>query len=218
MEFKKTKIINLVIIIVFSSNILAFQEKINPNTSTNSWIKDIHQKSLNTLAKKYLKNYSQKKVLVIDISEQRLYLVDDIEIVKSFPISSSKFGEGSIENSYKTPLGLHEIKDKIGYNVEKNNIFSSRINTMKPAEIITKSVDSENDFITSRIMWLDGLEYGKNKGEGIDSYSRYIYIHGTHEEGLIGSKASHGCIRMFNNDVIELFDEVKEGTYVLIKE
>ena len=105
----------------------------------------------------------------------------------------------------------------LSYNVKKNTIFNSRINTMRPAKIITKPVDSENDFITSRIMWLDGLEYGKNKGEGIDSFSRYIYIHGTHEEGLIGKKASHGCIRMFNNDVIELFDEVQEGTYVLIK-
>ena len=66
-------------------------------------------------------------------------------------------------------------------------------------------------------MWLDGLEDGQNKGGNVDSYKRYIYIHGTHEEGLIGSKASHGCIRMFNDDVIELFNMVKIGTKVLIK-
>ena len=71
--------------------------------------------------------------------------------------------------------------------------------------------------VTSRILWLDGMEEGKNKGQGIDSYDRYIYIHGTQEEGLIGTKASHGCIRMFNNDVIELFKQVQEGTNVLIK-
>lgn len=217
MEIKKKNIINLAIILVFSSSVLSYQDKINPDTTPNRWIKDIHQKSLNRLVNVYQDNINLKKSIVIDISEQRLYLVNNLQIIKSFPISSSKFGEGSIENSYKTPLGSHEIKDKIGYNVKKNTIFNSRINTMRPAKIITKPVDSENDFITSRIMWLDGLEYGKNKGEGIDSFSRYIYIHGTHEEGLIGKKASHGCIRMFNNDVIELFDEVQEGTYVLIK-
>ena len=217
MEIKKKNIINLAIILVFSSSVLSYQDKINPDTTPNRWIKDIHQKSLNRLVNVYQDNINLKKSIVIDISEQRLYLVNNLQIIKSFPISSSKFGEGSIENSYKTPLGSHEIKDKIGYNVKKNTIFNSRINTMRPAKIITKPVDSENDFITSRIMWLDGLEYGKNKGEGIDSFSRYIYIHGTHEEGLIGIKASHGCIRMFNNDVIELFDEVQEGTYVLIK-
>lgn len=217
MEIKKKNIINLAIILVFSSSVLSYQDKINPDTTPNRWIKDIHQKSLNRLVNVNQDNINLKKSIVIDISEQRLYLVNNLQIIKSFPISSSKFGEGSIENSYKTPLGSHEIKDKIGYNVKKNTIFNSRINTMRPAKIITKPVDSENDFITSRIMWLDGLEYGKNKGEGIDSFSRYIYIHGTHEEGLIGKKASHGCIRMFNNDVIELFDEVQEGTYVLIK-
>ena len=66
-------------------------------------------------------------------------------------------------------------------------------------------------------MWLDGQEEGKNKGGSVDSYRRYIYIHGTHEEGLIGSKASHGCIRMFNADAIELFDRIEIGTKVLIK-
>jgi lipoprotein-anchoring transpeptidase ErfK/SrfK len=66
-------------------------------------------------------------------------------------------------------------------------------------------------------MWLDGADLGINKGKGIDSFSRYIYIHGTHEEGLIGLKASHGCIRMFNSDVIELYSVVKKGTKVLIK-
>jgi lipoprotein-anchoring transpeptidase ErfK/SrfK len=66
-------------------------------------------------------------------------------------------------------------------------------------------------------MWLDGMEEGVNRGPGIDSYDRYIYIHGTHEEGLIGQKASHGCIRMFNNDVIYIFNKVNKGTKVLIR-
>lgn len=153
----------------------------------------------------------------IDISKQRLFLLDNMEIVRSYPISSSKYGEGSTQNSFKTPLGNHVIKEMIGNNAIKNTIFTSRINTKRQAEIIHDEAKSDNDYVTTRIMWLDGQEEGKNKGKGIDSYQRYIYIHGTHEEGLIGQKASHGCIRMFNSDVIELFNDVKKGTKVYIK-
>lgn len=161
---------------------------------------------------------SSKDVSIeIDISEQRLYLTEGNDIKASYSISSSKYGEGSIENSFKTPLGHHVIKEKIGEGVEKNTIFKSRINTKRSADIIEEYQDSDDDFVTSRIMWLDGKEEGKNKGGAVDSFARYIYIHGTHEEGLIGTKASHGCIRMFNADAIELFDRIKIGTKVLIK-
>ena len=85
------------------------------------------------------------------------------------------------------------------------------------AEIVHERNNNENDYVTSRILWLDGLEEGHNKGGNVDSFKRYIYIHGTHEEGLIGEKASHGCIRMFNNDVIELFSYIPEDTEVNIK-
>ena len=114
-------------------------------------------------------------------------------------------------------LGMHEIKEKIGENAEINTIFISRINTMRKAEIYKSIYDSSNDYVTSRILWLSGLEEGLNKGSGIDSYDRYIYIHGTHEEGLIGQKASDGCIRMFNKDVVYLFNIVSKGTKVYIK-
>ena len=153
----------------------------------------------------------------IDISLQRLYLVDNSTIISSYPISSSKYGEGSKQNSFKTPLGSHMIKEMIGDQVPKNTIFISRINTQREAKIIHDQENSDNDYVTTRIMWLDGMENGKNKGKGVDSYNRYIYIHGTHEEGLIGQKASHGCIRMFNSDVIELFSVVKKGTKVYIR-
>ena len=162
-------------------------------------------------------NSNDNNRIIIDISEQRLYLFEKDILKQSFPVSTSSFGEGSKENSFKTPLGSHEIKEKIGTNVPINTIFIARVNTSKRAKIINETINSDDDFVTSRILWLDGLEEGKNKGSGVDSYNRYIYIHGTHEEGLIGQKASHGCIRMFNNDVIDLFDRVQEGTYVLIK-
>ena len=153
----------------------------------------------------------------IDISKQRLFLLNNMEIIRSYPISSSKYGEGSTQNSFKTPLGNHVIKEMIGRDAIKNTIFTSRINTKRQADIIHDLTNSDNDYVTTRIMWLDGQEEGKNKGKGVDSYQRYIYIHGTHEEGLIGQKASHGCIRMFNSDVIELFNDVKKGTKVYIK-
>jgi len=161
--------------------------------------------------------YAEIAHIEVDISEQRLYLIENNLIKASYPISTSKYGEGSIQNSFKTPLGEHSIKEMIGEEAEINTIFISRINTKRSATIIDQFEDTDNDYVTSRIIWLDGEEEGFNKGGNVDSFQRYIYIHGTHEEGLIGTKASHGCIRMFNYDVIELFKLVNIGTKVLIR-
>jgi lipoprotein-anchoring transpeptidase ErfK/SrfK len=147
-----------------------------------------------------------------------MYLVKHDSVEKTYRISSSKYGIGSRAGSNKTPLGVHRIAEKIGSNAEPNTIFAGRKNTGKLATIIKDSVDVQADDVTSRILWLDGLEPGVNKGKGIDSHSRYIYIHGTPEEGLIGTPASHGCIRMYNRDIIELFDLVKVGTLVLVEQ
>jgi len=105
------------------------------------------------------------------------------------------------------------IAQKIGDGAPLNTIFKSRKNTGKIADI---DQQSDEDYVTSRILWLKGLEPGHNAGPGVDSFARYIYIHGTHEENLIGQPASHGCIRMRNQDVLELFERVQEGTEVLI--
>ena len=163
-----------------------------------------------------LNAYAETSIQV-NISEQRLYLLKFNEVLVSYPISSSSYGEGQQENSYKTPLGNHIIKEMIGSSAAKDTIFISRINTKRAASLIKEPIDTDNDYVTSRIMWLEGEEEGFNKGGSVDSYQRYIYIHGTQEEGLIGSKASHGCIRMFNNDVIDLYQRVNIGTKVLIK-
>ena len=152
----------------------------------------------------------------ISISEQRLYLYENKEMIRSYPVSSSAYGEGQIENSLKTPLGMHEVKTKIGTNVDKYHFFVSREHIPQKVKIIHRDVDSDDDFITSRIMWLSGLSEGFNKGTNVDSFKRYIYIHGTHEEGLIGKKASHGCIRMLNHDVLELYELIPEETTVNI--
>jgi len=152
--------------------------------------------------------------IVVNISEQKLYLHEAGKPIITYPISSSKYGLGSKAGSNKTPLGQHRIVQKIGDGAPEGIIFKGRVNTGFFAEINGKNV---GDLVTSRILWLEGLEEGKNKGAGIDSYSRYIYIHGTAEENLIGQPASHGCIRMYNKDVIDLFDRVSEGTLVDIK-
>ena len=170
-----------------------------------------------TNANDHIEKPELKMKILVDISEQRLYLKNGEQILVSYPISTSKYGEGSKENSFKTPLGNHIIKEKIGENAPINTIFISRINTKNIASIENKPKNTENDYVTSRIMWLEGQENGVNKGPGIDSYERYIYIHGTHEEGLIGVKASHGCIRMFNVDVIDLYDRIYNGTKVIIR-
>jgi len=154
----------------------------------------------------------------VDISEQALYLycayADGNEEVKTYPISTSKYGIGNKAHSNKTPLGQHHIKGKIGDGAPLGMIFKGLRNTGRIAKI---NAPGSGDVITTRVMRLQGLERGINLGPGIDSYKRYIYIHGTAEENKIGIPASHGCVRMYNRDVIDLFDRVTEGTEVNIR-
>ncbi len=154
----------------------------------------------------------------ISITNQELILIDDNGVIKIYKISSSKFGEGSKENSFKTPLGKHEIKKMIGKNVPAGGRFIGRVHTGEIFPIYSdQEIYVKEDVVQSRILWLSGLEENINKGKEVDSFARYIYIHGTPEEWLLGTKASKGCIRMSNQDVIELFDKVHEGMIVNIK-
>ena len=155
-------------------------------------------------------------LLYVDIPSQQMFFIKKGEIVNIYSISSSYYGTGNKENSLKTPLGKHEIYKKLGENLPENAILKGRVWNGAIADIIKEPIDTDFDHVTSRILWLDGLEEGKNKGPGIDSRERYIYIHGTAEEGLIGKPASDGCIRMYNKDVIELFDLVDEKAQVWI--
>lgn len=167
------------------------------------------------------KDTPEKKMNIFSIetklSEQKLYVMRDNQIFKQYPISSSKFGIGSEAGSNKTPLGKHIVREKIGAGAPINTIFKSRVDTKKIAQVCLEPKDTGHDYVTTRILWLEGIEEGINKGNGIDSYRRNIYIHGTPEEGLIGTPASHGCIRMRNKDVMELFDLIPTGTKVEIK-
>ena len=156
------------------------------------------------------------KEIQISISKQELYLFESGEITKTYKISSSKYGEGSKVNSFKTPLGKHEIKKLIGENEEIGTRFVGRVPTEIYPIYNSEEIYVSDDVVQSRIIWLSGMEEGINKGLGVDSYERYIYIHGTPEEWLLGKKASKGCIRMANSDVIELFDLLKGGETVYI--
>jgi lipoprotein-anchoring transpeptidase ErfK/SrfK len=157
----------------------------------------------------------QDYAIVVSISEQKLYLIKQSKILKKYAISTSKYGVGNKEGSNKTPLGTHCIVSKIGRNARCGEIIKSRRRTGRIAKKNRR--DRVEDVITTRILRLKGLKPGINKGKGIDSYRRCIYIHGTPVEDLIGKPASHGCIRMRNRDVIELFDLVARGTLVDIQ-
>jgi lipoprotein-anchoring transpeptidase ErfK/SrfK len=160
----------------------------------------------------------------VDISEQLLYLycsyADGKEEVKTYPVSTAKAGIGNKKDSNKTPLGRHKIQKKIGDGEPIGRIFKGRQPTKGK---ITKMNVSKKDYVLTRIMRLKGLEEGKNSGKDesgtvVDSYERFIYIHGTPAENKIGTPASLGCVRMYNSDVIDLFDLVNVGTEVNIEE
>ena len=163
-------------------------------------------------------SYGQDKHIEVIASDQQLKLYESGKVVQTWPVSTSAYGLGSEAGSNKTPLGKHVISEKYGVGAEPGTIFKARMNTGRKATIYYDNTDVEKDEVTTRVLWLTGTEPGKNKGGNVDSHSRYIYIHGTPEEGLIGRPASHGCIRMKNADVIELFQRVDSGTPVEIKE
>ncbi len=161
-------------------------------------------------------NHITNPWLIVDSSAQQLYMIDSKLQSHKFPISTSKYGMGCQRDSLMTPTGAHQIAQKIGSENKANEIFVGRVATGEKADIVSEAKSSDLDLILTRILWLQGLEENKNCGEGVDSFQRYIYIHGTHEEGLLGSPASHGCIRMSNMDIIDLCQQVSVGTFVYI--
>ncbi len=150
--------------------------------------------------------------LVVSIETQALLVCANDAVVERYDCSTSRFGNGNRENSLKTPLGVHRIKEKFGAGAPPGRIFRDREDTGMDWD----HGQNEDNLILTRILRLEGLEEGINKGPGVDSYERYIYIHGTGREDLIGTPLSHGCVCLRNLDVIRLFDSVKEGTLVYI--
>lgn len=154
--------------------------------------------------------------LVVSVTQQRLFLVQADRVVADYPVSTSCFGTGAQAGSNQTPLGVHRVAAKFGEGQPAGMVFEARRPTGEVAKIYSDSTDVDEDLVTSRVLWLEGLEPGVNQGGSVDSRARYIYIHGTNEEGLIGRPASHGCVRMKNPDVIDLFGRVPVGSLVVI--
>lgn len=158
-----------------------------------------------------------KYILTVSIAAQTVSLFEDGRLVKKFPCSTSRFGIGEIEGSNRTPLGLHRIAEKIGGGEPAGTVFESR-------KIIghTSQPQFADAKITTRILWLEGLESGFNQGfngdVNVDSHARYIYIHGTGDQESIGEPVSHGCIHLADADLISLFDLLPSGTLVWIAE
>jgi len=156
-------------------------------------------------------NSSSKDVYValhlrIDASRQILEVLRNGKVSKSYPVSTSKFGLGFEPGSNKTPLGRFVVSEKIGAGAAAGTVFKSRLSTGEIA-----SQGGPEDLVLTRILWLAGLDE-----TNANTKERYIYIHGTNQEALLGTPASHGCVRMSNADVAEFFDQIPEGTLVEI--
>ena len=150
--------------------------------------------------------------LIQSIEEQALFVCTKKDFVERFDASTSRFGNGIRENSFKTPFGIHRIKEKIGADAPPGRIFKGR----KDTGIDWDHISIEDNLILTRILRLEGLEEGINKGKGVDSYERFIYIHGTNREDLVGTPLSRGCLALRNHDILRLFDIVRDGTLVYI--
>ncbi len=142
----------------------------------------------------------------ISVRRQQLVLKSGRKKLAEYPVSTSRFGLGSKEGSFKTPTGKFRISEKIGDGMPVGTVFKSR----RPVKA-TQKLLREEDLVMTRILWLDGLQR-----RNANTHDRYVYIHGTNHEEKIGTAASHGCVRMKNADLLELFEEVKVGTLVEI--
>ncbi len=151
----------------------------------------------------------------ISVAEQVFRVVQNGDTLWETPCSTAARGTGSKMNSLKTPLGWHSISDKIGEGAPYGQVFREK----RPTSEIWHPGDAvKEDLVLTRLLVLSGEEPGVNKGGDVDSFRRCIYIHGTNDEPKIGTPASHGCIRLTNNDVVTAYDLIPVGTLVLITE
>ena len=146
--------------------------------------------------------------LVVSVDDQRMVLINSGAVVRSYPVSTSKFGLGSTPRSYKTPLGEMYVYQKIGEGARAGTVFKNR----RPTGEVVGPDAPGRDPIVSRILWLEGREQSNS-----NTKERLIYIHGTPEERTIGWPTSYGCIRMKSSDIIDLYARVQRGTGVYIK-
>ncbi|PZP52707.1 MAG: L,D-transpeptidase [Azospira oryzae] len=150
----------------------------------------------------------------VSIPDQQLDLIEDERLIRRYPVSTAAAGAGEQAGSLRTPRGRHVVRAKIGAGQPINAVFVGRRPT---GEIFTPELAArypDRDWILTRILWLSGCEPGFNRLGSVDTMRRYIYIHGAPDSAPMGTPASHGCIRMRNADVLDLFDRVPVGTRV----
>jgi lipoprotein-anchoring transpeptidase ErfK/SrfK len=145
----------------------------------------------------------------VTIGSQRLRLFEGRHLLRDLPCSTSKYGIGFREGSHQTPLGRFIVREKHGAGAEIGTIFRAR----RPIGLWRPGMETSSDLVLTRILWLHGLE-----PLNANTWQRYIYIHGTNDEASIGRPASHGCVRLRNADMVDLFDLTPEGTQVWIRE
>jgi len=158
-----------------------------------------------------------ERYIEVSIPEQRLRLFEGERVLMDVRVSTAANGPGEREGSECTPRGWHQIRARIGAGCPENTVFRGRRPT---GEIYSPELARENptrDWILTRILWLSGLEPGKNRLGNVDTMRRYVYIHGCPDEHPMGVPGSHGCVKMRNRELIELFDRVETGTRVLIQ-
>ena len=150
----------------------------------------------------------------MSIGEQKLYLFNGGALEREYPVSTSRAAPSCVKDSLGTPTGLHKIDGKIGSEAPLETVFRGRV----PCGLVCEQPpeEREKNLITTRIMRLRGLEDGVNAGGDVDTYARFVYIHGTNQEDKIGTPNSHGCVLLKNADVAELFEIVNDGSLVLI--
>ncbi len=153
----------------------------------------------------------------IDLAAQSLSLFEGGELLCSYPISSALNGPGELEGSGCTPCGLHRIRIKIGAGQPERAVFVGRRATGELYSPALAAQHPQRDWVLCRILWLTGLEPGRNRGGRVDSLRRYIYIHGCPDSEPMGVARSHGCIRMRNRDLLRLFGQVEAGMLVDIR-
>ncbi len=162
-------------------------------------------------------NSSERRIQV-DIGRQRLVLLQGERVLQEYSVSTARNGPGEGMGSECTPRGLHRIRIKLGAGCAANTVFVGRRPT---GELCTPALQARypgRDWILTRILWLSGMESGRNRGGSVDSLRRYIYIHGCPEDAPLGVPGSRGCIRMGNDDLVALFEQVEAGTLVDIRE
>jgi hypothetical protein len=152
----------------------------------------------------------------IDLKQQQLFCYDQGKLFMTFPISSGANGAGEIDGSGCTPRGWHQITQVIGLECPINAVFVARNWTGEIYSDLLAQNHPKRDWILTRIIRIQGLEAGRNLGEKVDSFNRYIYIHGTPDSQPMSIPKSHGCIRMRNKDVVKLASWVQIGTKVFI--